>query len=106
MYGLMTYIQEFVMPKAVAEQNERLEFRIPAAEKARINKAAGLSGLDLTSFVRFHALQAANEAIERAERLQISERDAQRLLAYLDSPAEPNARLKRAAHSLPKDMGT
>ena len=91
------------MARAVSEQTERIEIRIRAADKARINRAASLVGLDLTSFIRQQALEAANLAIEREERIAISERDARRWIEYLEAPLEPNERLLEAARSLPKD---
>ncbi|MEJ7837186.1 MAG: DUF1778 domain-containing protein [Thermomicrobiales bacterium] len=91
------------MARPVSEQSERVEFRIRAEDKARIVKAANLSGIDLTSFVRQQAMLAAEATIERAERVQLSERDAQRLIAYLDNPPVPNPLLREAARSLPKD---
>ena len=91
------------MARAISEQSERIEIRIRAADKARINRAASMVGLDLTSFVRERVLEAANTAIEREERIVLSERDAIRILEYLEGPAEPNEYLLKAARSLPKD---
>ena len=91
------------MARAVSEHSERIEFRIRTTDKARINKAASMVGLDLTSFVRERVLEAANTTIEREERIVLSEQAAVRILEYLEGPAEPNEYLLKAARSLPKD---
>lgn len=56
---------------------------------------------DLTEFVLQHALLAAREVIEEAERLQFSARDSLRVLELLENPPAPNARLLAAARALP-----
>jgi len=40
--------------------------------------------------------------IQQAERLELSERDSLRVLALLEDPHKPNAKLLAAAKSLPK----
>jgi uncharacterized protein (DUF1778 family) len=47
------------------------------------------------------SVQAAQAAIEREERLQLSERDSLRVLELLEDPPAPNARLLAAASALP-----
>jgi uncharacterized protein (DUF1778 family) len=80
------------MPRPVADSS-RIELRIHPEEKAVLVRAAALERTDLTSFILRTILPAAREVIERAERLQLSERDSVRVL---------NAKLRAAARSLPE----
>jgi uncharacterized protein (DUF1778 family) len=79
-----------------------MSLRIPATEKAVLLRAAALRRTDLTDFVRQHSLNAARAVIQEAEHLELSERDSLRVLALLEGPAKPNAKLRAAARSLPK----
>jgi hypothetical protein len=45
---------------------------------------------------------AARAVIQEAEHLELSGRDSLRVLAVLENPPKPNARLLAAAKSLPK----
>ncbi len=90
------------MPRLVVEDNSRMSLRIPAEEKAILLRAAVLRRTDLTGFVRQHSLTAAKAVIQEAERIELSERDSLRVLALLESPPKPNAKLLAAAKSLPK----
>jgi uncharacterized protein (DUF1778 family) len=77
--------------------------RIPPAEKARLMRAASLEQIDLEDFMLRNALRAADAVIERAEHIDLSERDTCLWLDLLDNPPEPNARLIAAAKALPAD---
>ena len=90
------------MPRLAVEDNSRMSFRIPAREKAILLRAAALRRTDLTDFVRQHSLNAAREVIQEAEHLELSGRDSLRVLALLERPPKPNAKLLAAAKSLPK----
>jgi uncharacterized protein (DUF1778 family) len=61
-----------------------------------------LKRTDLTDFVVRHALRAAQEVIEEADHVRLSERDSLRVLDLLENPPAPNARLLAAARALPK----
>jgi uncharacterized protein (DUF1778 family) len=90
------------MPRLAVEDNSRMSLRIPAEEKAILLRAAALRRTDLTDFVRQHCLSAAREVIQEAEHLELSERDSLRVLAVLENPPNPNAKVPAAAKSLPK----
>jgi len=92
------------MPQVLVEENQRLSLRIPAKDKALLMRAASLQQVNLTEFVLRTSVQAAQTAIERAERLQLSERDSLRVLELLEQPPEPNARLRAAASALPDGL--
>ena len=90
------------MPRPAVEDNSRMSLRIPAEEKAILLRAAALRRTDLTDFVRQHSVSAARAVIQEAEHLELSKRDSVRVLALLENPPKPNARLVNAAKSLPK----
>lgn len=90
------------MPRLAVEDNSRMSLRIPAGEKAILLRAAALRHTDLTDFVRQHSLSAAKAVIQQEEHLELSGRDSRRVLAALENPPKPNARLLAAAKALPK----
>jgi uncharacterized protein (DUF1778 family) len=90
------------MPRLAVEDNSRMSLRIRAEEKAILLRAAALRRTDLTDFVRQHSLNAAKAVIQEAEHLELSGRDSLRVLALLERPPKPNAKLLAAAKSLPK----
>jgi uncharacterized protein (DUF1778 family) len=90
------------MPRVAVEDNSRMSLRIRAEEKAILLRAVALKHTDLTEFVIRHALRAAKAVIEEADRVHLSERDSLRVLALLEHPPAPNARLLAAAEALPE----
>jgi uncharacterized protein (DUF1778 family) len=90
------------MPRLAVEDNSRMALRIPAEEKAILLRAAALRHTDLTDFVRQNSLKAARAVIQEAEHLELSDRDSARVLALLEKPPKPNAKLRAAAKALPK----
>jgi len=75
----------------------RIDFRVNRELKEVIERAAIVSGQSLTDFAVTALLQSATKVLERQERTRLSDRDRDAFLALLDSKAEPNAALKRAA---------
>ena len=90
------------MPRLAVEDNSRMSLRIRPEEKALLLRAVALKHTDLTDFVLRHALSAAQTVVEQADRVQLSERDSQRVLQLLENPPAPNAKLRAAARALPK----
>ena len=89
------------MPRVAIEDNSRISLRIRAEEKAILLRAVALKHTDLTEFVIRHAVRAARAVIEEADRVPLSERDSLRVLALLENPPAPTARLLAAAQALP-----
>ena len=77
-----------------------MSLRIRPEQKATLLRAVALKHTDLTEFVLQHALTAANEVIEDAERVRLSGRDSLRVLELLENPPKPNASLMAAARAL------
>ena len=86
------------MPRRTIENN-RVELRVKPEEKAILAQAAALEHMDLTGFILSKLLPEARATIERFERVELSERDSRKVLALLENPPSPNARLKRAARA-------
>ncbi len=89
------------MPRRAVQDNSRMSLRIRAEQKALLLRAVALQHTDLTDFVLRHALLAAKNVIEKADRLHLSERDSLRVLELLENPPAPNGRLRAAARALP-----
>ena len=75
----------------------RIELRATKEEKRLLAAAASYERLDLTSFIMRSALPAAREAVDRAERIVLSERDSVRVLELLENPPKPTPALLAAA---------
>src|SRR5258705_6022589 len=78
-------------------RSDRIELRATPHEKALLARAAAIEHLDLTSFVMRAAMPGAREVVERTEQIELSERDTLRVLALLENPPPPNAKLTAAA---------
>lgn len=85
------------MATGAAPRAERIELRATREEKRLLATAAAHERLDLTSFIMRTALPAARAAVEEAERIVLSERDSDRVLALLENPPEPAPALRDAA---------
>ena len=89
------------MPRVAIDDNERMNLRVKSAVKARLSLAAALRHVDLTSFITQTALREADAVIEAANVFKASERDYLRVLALLENPPKPNAKLRAAIAALP-----
>jgi len=85
---------------SVPHSDARIEFRLPSARKAEIERAALAQNRSLTDFATEVLTEAARKTLadqSRYEHVQLSNRDRDRFLAMLDADAAPNAALRRAA---------
>lgn len=85
------------MPANAAPREERIELRATREEKRLLAAAAAHERLDLTSFIMRNALPAAREVMDHAERIVLSQRDSERVLALLEDPPKPTTALLEAA---------
>lgn len=74
----------------------RLDLRLDEEDKARIERAARLRGVPVSSFVREAVLREAAKVVATAYDVSLSEAESRRFLRALDAPFLPNARLKKA----------
>ena len=72
--------------------------------KSKLACAAAIRNADLTNIVTQAALREAEAVIEAAEKLKVSERDYQRILALLENPPKPKTILKAAIAALPTSL--
>ena len=79
------------------KSESRLNFRLPAEIKERIENAALLSGVTLTDFAIRSLADSADEVLERQQARKLSDRDRDKFLKLISDPPEPNAALKKAA---------
>ena len=89
------------MPGVAVDDNKRMNLRVSPEAKAKLVRAAAIRNIDLTSFVTQTALREAEAVIAAAETVTLSERDHLSVLALLENPPIPNARLIAAAKALP-----
>lgn len=83
----------------------RLEFRVSPEDKARIERAAELSGEPVTSFARSAAEEKADRILREHEATTtVPAEFFDDLIAALDAPAKPNAALRKAAAKLHKTV--
>ena len=74
----------------------RLHFRLTAADKARISRAADLRGVPLETFVREAVLREAETVMAAARAVELSPDESRRFVAALDEPFKANSRLAKA----------
>jgi len=75
----------------------KITIRQPEPLKAKVEKAAALRGMTVTSFINGMLELAADKTLSRIEARELTERDSATLLAMLTKPARPNAALRKAA---------
>jgi uncharacterized protein (DUF1778 family) len=85
-----------VMTAPTKEKAERVHCRVTPQNKAILQKAAALTGQDLTSFITDATVSRALEVIEQHERMSLSDRDRDLFFAALENPPEPSDNLKAA----------
>jgi uncharacterized protein (DUF1778 family) len=83
----------------------RLEFRVSPQNKARIERAAELTGEPVTSFARSAAEEKAERILREHEATTtVPAEFFDDLMAALDAPARPNTALRKAASKLHKTV--
>jgi len=82
-------------PEARA-RSARLGFRVDAATKRLVERAAELERRKLTDYCLTALTEAARATIERHETLVLSEQERRAFFEALIHPPKPNARLRRA----------
>jgi len=76
--------------------NARLDLRLSARDRERIDRAASLVGLPLATFVRTAVLREADRTVAAESFATLSAAESRRFLAALGKPFVPNAALRRA----------
>lgn len=74
----------------------RLNFRLPADLKNRIENAALVLGLTVTDFAISALANSADEVLQQYPNRKLSNHDRNTFLAMLENPPEPNMALRKA----------
>jgi uncharacterized protein (DUF1778 family) len=85
---------------ALSQNDARMDFRLPAWQKAEIERAALAQNRSLTEFATTILTEAARKVLAEHERhahVTLSNRDRDRFLAMLDADPTPNRALRAAA---------
>lgn len=80
-----------------ARRTERVAVRMTPEVKRVIERAAALSGQTTTDFLTASAHRAAQQVLDRQERMVLSARDRELFVAALLDPPAPGERLRAAA---------
>ena len=75
----------------------RLDIRLNPQAKEKIEQAAVMSHQSVTDFVVTSLLRASEEALERQQRIRLTNRDRDLFLSALESDVKPNQALRKAA---------
>ena len=86
-------------------RDARLEARISAEQKARLQRAAALSGRTLSEFVVASAQEAATRVIQAHEGIRLGRAEQVAFVNALLKPPAASARLRRAAAAYRKQTG-
>jgi uncharacterized protein (DUF1778 family) len=84
--------------------NTRLDVRLPEEQKKLIEQAAGLLGQSVSSFTVSAAVREAQDVVGRSITIRLSNRDRDAFLAAMDNPPAPNAKLRKAARDLDRQV--
>ena len=80
-----------------AARQDRIELRATREEKRLLVAAAAHERLDVTSFIMRSVLPIARKSVDRAEQVEVSERDFMHVLNLLENPPPPAPALIAAA---------
>jgi uncharacterized protein (DUF1778 family) len=84
------------MEHVIDEPRTRITARVSEKVRATLEQAAELLGATVNQFVVQTAYEEAQRILERETVIRLSQKDAQKILALLDSPPKPNKALKDA----------
>ncbi len=92
------------MAGSAPDDNDDMPIRLSSTQRARLARAAAIQHLDLEQFVIAAALREADAVIAQTDTVRVSVCDFTRILALLEDPPAPNARLKAAIAGLPDTL--
>lgn len=91
-------------PSANSEETT-IELKISLINKEKLEKAAAITGLNLSDYVIHQALVAAIEHIDTYGKMVLSTRDSEIFLAALENPPEPPEALRAAVKEHLEEYG-
>ncbi|WP_321337954.1 DUF1778 domain-containing protein [Breoghania sp.] len=84
-------------PEERAPNDDLLRTRLPATLKARIEAAASVLGLDVSTFVRQTIARESDDVLKAQTHHEMTPADVEAFAAALDTPPEPTPAALRAA---------
>ena len=84
------------MRQAASAKSERVNLRLDATAKSRLEQAASFEGKTVSGFILSSALACAEETIQKHETMALSRRDAETFLDAILNPPKPAAKLVKA----------
>ena len=78
---------------------DNIEMRVRPSDKERMSRAAALTGVKLTTFVRATAAREAERILREHQTTALSERDRRTLLEALDNPPSPTRAARDAVRA-------
>ncbi len=88
------------------KSDDRIYARVNSKLKQRIQHAADLKGLDLTSYVVSTLVADAEKTVQENEVMELSQRDREAFVSALVNPPSPNKSLLKAAKLFKRRTGT
>ncbi|MGE0644609.1 MAG: DUF1778 domain-containing protein [Nitrospira sp.] len=92
--------------KKARKGSARLDVRLRPDKKALIEEAATLSGKPISAYVVSTLLQQSAEVLQRHRRIQLSDRNHDQFLAFLEVSDEPSAALTHATRKYKRLVST
>lgn len=92
-------------PRKQDKSDDRIYARVNSKLKQRIQHAADLKGLDLTSYVISTLLADADKTVKENEVMELSQRDREAFAMALLNPPAPSKELLAAAKRFKKNTG-
>ena len=83
-----------------ALKKQRIDLRLSDDDKSMIEEAAAITNQSVTQFMLNSASERAAAVIEEHRRIVLNEDSWKSVMDALDTPPEPNEKLKRAARRL------
>lgn len=83
-------------PTSGAEPTARLSCRVDPRIKQRAEEAAALLGQSITDFTAAALQEKAEAVLERAQKIELSERDFERFARAINAPSPPTPELVAA----------
>ena len=84
---------------------DNIEMRVKPSDKERMSRAAELSGVKLTTFVRASAAREAQRILREHQTTTLSDRDRVTLLEALDNPPRPTPAARDAVRDYRARIG-
>ena len=84
------------MAQANVTKSERVNLRLNATAKRRIERAASFEGKTVSGFIVSSALENAEKAIQKHETMALGRRDAKLFFDVIVNPPAPNDKLRTA----------